>query len=169
MAMPGQFSYLKLDEYVIMPNHIHGIIQIDKSTFSGDEISRANCGNLINRTNCGDAINRVSTFNPTAISTFNPNTFSSSNPNADSGLDSVNKRGGITGDKNPMLNDNLSRAIRWYKGRVSYETRKIHKDFCWQSRFYEHIIRDQRSLNAIRNYIKMNPEKWNEDEVNPRK
>lgn len=37
--------------------------------------------------------------------------------------------GGITGDKNPMLHDNLSRVIRLYKGRVTFESWKIRADF----------------------------------------
>jgi REP element-mobilizing transposase RayT len=30
MEIPNHFEYVKLDEYIIMPNHIHGIIVIDK-------------------------------------------------------------------------------------------------------------------------------------------
>ncbi|MBC8205393.1 MAG: hypothetical protein H8E87_07775 [FCB group bacterium] len=33
-------------------------------------------------------------------------------------------------------------------------------DFCWQSRFYDHIIRNEISLNKIREYIRLNPLKW---------
>ena len=52
---------------------------------------------------------------------------------------------GFAGNKNPMLNDNISRIIRWYKGRCSYEMRKFHADFAWQTRFYDHIIRNDES------------------------
>lgn len=38
-----------------------------------------------------------------------------------------------------------------------------HHAFSWQPRFYDHIIRDDRSLNAIRSYIKNNPAKWEID------
>ena len=31
--------------------------------------------------------------------------------------------GGFAGIKNPMLHDNISRVIRWYKGRCSFEKR----------------------------------------------
>jgi len=43
--------------------------------------------------------------------------------------DNTQMQGGVTGSNNPMLSDNLSRIIRWYKGRVTFETRKIHADF----------------------------------------
>ena len=36
----------------------------------------------------------------------------------------------------------------------------------WQSRFYDHIIRDEKSLNKIRNYIVNNPINWQTDELN---
>jgi putative transposase len=37
----------------------------------------------------------------------------------------------------------------------------------WQSNYYEHIIRDESELHAIREYIRYNPIKWHEDEENP--
>jgi len=30
----------------------------------------------------------------------------------------------------------------------------------WQKSFYTHVIRNERFLNAIRNYIETNPENW---------
>jgi hypothetical protein len=71
--------------------------------------------------------------------------------------------GGATGNKNPMLNKaSLSNMIRWFKGRSVFEIRKIQgcKGFAWHSRFYEHIIRGEKQLARIRNYIKNNPAKW---------
>jgi len=37
----------------------------------------------------------------------------------------------------------------------------------WQRNYYEHIIRDENSLNLIRRYIVGNPAQWAEDENNP--
>ncbi|MFW5804125.1 MAG: transposase [bacterium] len=73
------------------------------------------------------------------------------------------KRGGVTGNKNPMFHDSVSRIIRWYKGRVTFESRKIHADFAWQSRFHDHIIRNQKSFERIQTYIQENPMKWTDD------
>nr|WP_310588101.1 transposase [Dyadobacter frigoris] len=33
----------------------------------------------------------------------------------------------------------------------------------WQRNYYEHIIRNEISLNNIANYIIENPKRWNED------
>ena len=71
--------------------------------------------------------------------------------------------GGITGDHNPMIQENLFRILRWYKGRVTFESRKIHADFSWQARFHDHIIRDEREFERIKNYIITNPSNWRED------
>jgi putative transposase len=122
--IPERFPNVILDEFVIMPNHIHGILTIDSSLQSRD------------------AINRVST--------------------------EVNKTGGVTGECNPMIKKgSLPFVIRWFKGRTSFEIRKINLDFEWQSRYYDHIIKDQKSFLNIQDYIRENPYKWVEDENNP--
>ena len=37
----------------------------------------------------------------------------------------------------------------------------------WQRNYFEHIIRNEKSLNRIREYIAMNPEQWEFDKENP--
>ena len=37
----------------------------------------------------------------------------------------------------------------------------------WQRNYYEHVIRNEQSLNEIRQYIESNPLCWAEDEENP--
>jgi len=125
--IPNQFVFVELDEFVIMPNHVHGILMINS--------------------NGRDAINRVSTDN-----------------------------GGVTGKNNPMLHNSISRFIRWYKGRCTFEINKLYKnainrvsteiDFAWQSRFYDRIIRNDIELNKIREYIQINPREWDNDKNN---
>lgn len=101
--IPKQFSFVELGEYVVMPNHVHGILIINKS---------------------------------------------------------------IPGYHNPMLHENISRVVRWYKGRCSFEIRKIHSDFAWQSRFHDHIIRNTVAYKRIANYITNNPVYWEKDKLN---
>ena len=36
----------------------------------------------------------------------------------------------------------------------------------WQRNYYEHIIRNERALNAIRQYIIENPRRWHLDREN---
>jgi putative transposase len=42
-----------------------------------------------------------------------------------------------------------------------------HPEFSWQPRFYDHIIRDEKGLNAIREYIHNNPAQWEYDRNDP--
>ncbi|HCC70210.1 MAG TPA: hypothetical protein DEQ09_03545, partial [Bacteroidales bacterium] len=70
------------------------------------------------------------------------------------------KKGGVTGHKNPMLNNNVSRIINWYKGAVTYEIRKNKSVFAWQPGFNDHIIRNQKYLEQKREYIRENPINW---------
>lgn len=37
----------------------------------------------------------------------------------------------------------------------------------WQRNYHEHIVRDEPSLNRIREYIATNPERWEFDRENP--
>jgi REP element-mobilizing transposase RayT len=57
--------------------------------------------------------------------------------------------------------DNLSNIIRGFKSSVTKRVRMAgHRDFAWQTRFYDRIIRDENALNRVRIYIKNNPAKW---------
>lgn len=59
---------------------------------------------------------------------------------------------------------NLASIIRGFKSSVTtYAKRNGVIEFKWQSGFYEHIVRDERGLKNIQNYIVNNPLKWNED------
>jgi REP element-mobilizing transposase RayT len=37
----------------------------------------------------------------------------------------------------------------------------------WQRNYYEHVIRNEVSLTAIRQYIEENPARWADDPENP--
>jgi putative transposase len=143
--IPEYFPYARLDAYVVMPNHIHGILTIDKSD-DGIADDRGN------KSDDGIAETRL-------IASLHGKTGESGKSESTENT----PPGGITGDKNPMINENLSKIIRWYKGRTTYETRKIQADFAWQPRFYDIIIRNEESYFRISEYIKNNPSKWQKD------
>ncbi|WP_281322062.1 transposase [Flavobacterium aestivum] len=112
-----QFPYIELGNFQIMPNHMHGILIINKSVET----------QLI------------------------------------PSIESEKAIGGFAGENNPMLAENISRIIRWYKGRCTFEMRKVNQNFEWHSRFHDHIIRNSESFERIQNYIEENPSKWGED------
>ena len=60
--------------------------------------------------------------------------------------------------------------IRTYKAAVTTLCRRAGQDgFAWQTSYYEHIIRNERELNAIRQYIANNPAQWEVDRENPQR
>ena len=98
---------------------------------------------VINQTQEEDAMNRVSTRGD-------------------------GQRGGVTGLFNPMLSKNsLSKIIRWYKGRCTFEINQIYEGFGWQERFHDNIIRDEFARDQIRQYIINNPINWKCDREQP--
>ena len=116
--IPSVFPYAQLGAFVVMPNHIHGIVIIEK-TVSGVAVP------------------------------LHPAT----KPQA----------GGFAGSNNPVLNENLSRIVRWYKGRCSFEIRKVNPVFQWHTRFHDHIIRNDAAYQRIKDYIENNPANWCKD------
>ena len=132
LEIPSYFPFIELGEFVVMPNHTHGILIINKTNDNGEDRRR-------------DAINRVSTL------------LSSTDKHPSK------KTGGFAGNKNPMFHENISRVVRWYKGRCSFEIRKMHRDFEWQSRYHDRVIRNEQEHHRIAQYIVNNPAKWNED------
>jgi putative transposase len=125
MEIPNHFPFIELGNFVVMPNHVHGILIINHHVETRLIASDNNETRL--------------------IASLQENV------------------GGFSGNKNPMLNDNISKIIRWYKGRCSFECRKTHSNFAWQSRFHDHIIRNSKSFDIIQNYIFENPLNWKDD------
>lgn len=58
-----------------------------------------------------------------------------------------------------LIKSNATRRIRLLLGQSQF--------IVWQDGFYEHIIRDERALQEIRQYIANNPGNWAEDVENP--
>ena len=67
----------------------------------------------------------------------------------------------------------LSRIIQWYKSLTTARYRIAVRENnwppfnrrLWQRNYYEHIIRNERALIAIRNYIRNNPANWPQDQL----
>lgn len=102
--IPTHYKKTELDYYVIMPNHIHGII----------------------------ITNEVETGHAPSLQ---------------------------------MQGPTLGNIVGSFKSAVSkWAHKNNYNNFHWQSRFYDHIIRNENDLRRIREYIKNNPLKWELDE-----
>jgi len=67
-----------------------------------------------------------------------------------------------------LLPGSVSVIINQFKGAVTHWCKNNHHgDFAWQPGFYDHIIRNSKSLHYINQYIQTNPENWNDDVYHP--
>jgi len=105
-AIPEHFPFVILDEFVIMPNHVHGIIIINKPPEEQQEW-------------------RTNEFGPQS--------------------------------------KNLASIMRGFKVGVKKYATINGIDFAWQTRYHDHIIRNETSFYRIKNYIKNNPKNWTDD------
>ena len=70
----------------------------------------------------------------------------------------------------------LQKMVQWFKTMSTNEYIHGIKEYgwppfkgnLWQRSFYEHVIRNDESLNRIREYIVTNPQRWHLDRENPR-
>ncbi|NJN56725.1 MAG: transposase [Leptolyngbyaceae cyanobacterium SL_5_9] len=108
-----QYSYVHLDAWVVMPNHLHGILVLT------------------------DPCRGVSRNAPTEDAT---------------------------------TRKSLGRLIGAFK-TVSTKRINLMRDtsgsVVWQRNYYEHIIRNEKSLHYIRQYIHHNPVSWQQDQLHP--
>lgn len=136
--IPNKFENVKLDVYQIMPDHLHGIIIIKSD--NRRNLTRLPDGQVHQIPNKKNFINEKNFVNeiPTG------NEF----------------RSGIRNNPMELKSISLGRILRWFKGRVKYETNKIIPGFKWQSRFYDRIIRNDKEFYFIGEYIINNPLNW---------
>jgi len=120
--LPERFPQVVLDAFVVMPNHVHGILVITDPA--------PTVGATVGATPTVGATTRVA---PTV--------------------------GNIIGAFKSRVTVEYIRGVKtsgWppFRGRL------------WQRNYYEHIIRNERALNAIRRYILENPLRWHLDREN---
>ena len=119
--LPERFPTIALDEFVVMPNHLHFIVWLNPSPADTPVGTQLNCAPE------PDCVPHHATTAPT-----------------------------------------LGQVVRVFKAVTSRRIRESGgDDFGWQRNYYERVIRNERELNAIREYIHNNPAHWAEDTENP--
>jgi putative transposase len=121
---------LWMGEFVVMPNHFHGIIGIGENEYNTKR-------GVVDGVGGRDAMHCVST-RPASETNRPKNQFG-------------------------PQSKNLASVVRGFKIGVTKNARSVHADFEWQSRFHDHIIRDDKSFQKISDYIINNPAHWQED------
>lgn len=131
LKSPQVRDNLKLDAWVVMPNHVHGIVWLIETR-------------------------RGATLAPPKLapSTFAPPTLTP--PQQKLG-------------RSP---NHLGSFITGFKSSVTRQINQLRDNSelpIWQRNYYETIIRDEKSLHSIRDYINRNPEHWLQDEEHPQR
>jgi REP element-mobilizing transposase RayT len=119
--LEARFPNIKLDEFILMPNHIHGIIFLNGLSPVGAIHELASVGGIYE----SPLQYRRNMVLPKVIGYFKMNTAK-------------------------LINQMLNKSGAF-----------------WQRSYYEHIIRNEKELSRIREYIQNNPLKWDMDRENP--
>jgi REP element-mobilizing transposase RayT len=122
--IPSQFPFASIGPFVVMPNHVHGILIISQHSYPNKRYMKNNPAQEIPlKENC-QSKNRLSEVN------------------------------------NPMLYDGLGKVVRWFKGRCTYDIRKLNPNFSWQTLYHDRIIKNELEYHSAEIYIQNNPKKW---------
>ena len=128
---------VSLDQWIVMPNHLHGILVIARDP--GVETPQ--------RIEASDRLAEDS-------------------QSTQRGRNDGMQRGVSTASR--LQAGSLGAIVGQFKSRSTKRLwRSGFPDFGWQPRFYDHIIRDDGSLDHIRQYIIDNPANWDSQEVVP--
>ncbi len=154
---------LKMGEYIVMPDHFHAVIIIGKNPFN-----RTDAMHCVSTVSTGKSFSTVSTGKSFSPKDLSKEILSSEDLSKEIlSPEDLSKEILSKENSNSIQNQfgpqskNLASIIRGFKSSVTTYARKNGmKDFKWQSRFYEHIIRDEQSFNRIQKYIINNPAKW---------
>jgi len=124
--IPNHFPFVELGEYVVMPNHVHGILIFNK---------------LVETPKLGVS---------TTVETI--------------GATKTDQHNRTAAASQKWYSGTLGAIVNQYKRVCTINARMIHSDFAWQSRFHDHIIRNEDSFQRISNYILSNPLNWTDDQ-----
>ena len=129
--IPKHYPNFILDEFIIMPNHVHGILLI-----------KHNDDNKTVGANNHSPFSGVAPF-PLWANDYSP-------------LQEQQKRMGTS--------KTIGSVVRGYKiGVTKWFRQNTNIYLVWQRNYWERIIRNKIELNNIRQYIKGNPSKWQDD------
>jgi putative transposase len=142
---------VELDAFIIMPNHVHGIIRI-----------------------INNIPNHVGAYGNTPPQDGNTPPQDGNTPPQDGNTPRINDQKSQNKNESNKFRSpskTIGAIIRGYKSAV---TTKINSEDrlpgrkIWQRNYYEHIIRNDQALNRIREYIIQNPMNWADDRINPK-
>ena len=149
---------IELDAFTVMPNHLHGILWILGP--KGEHILW-NTGYVV-----PDAVGPKSLRPNVVPNGVGPGPNAVRPYNNGAAPSSIGPANAIP----PMRPRSLASWASGFKSAVTSRIRKLWNDptaVVWQEDYFERIIRDEKELLNIRDYILSNPLRWNLDRENP--
>ena len=147
---PAHFPMVELDAFVVMPNHVHGVIVIVNDGTGMVSKTIVNDGRgMVSKTIMDDGrgmISKTIMDDGTGMACHAPTKREFSKPIAGS----------------------LSTIVGAFKSAVTKHINRLPNPPdhpIWQRNYYEHIIRHEKSLNQIRAYVANNAAQWTQDSL----
>jgi len=150
LKLPERFPAIAMDEYLVMPNHFHGIIMINDADteLSPHDVDRR-----------GEPRVR-----PPLESCIRPPL---NGEHENQGEHKVRPYGTPAGSVGRIVQAFKSMTTNAYIHGVNEHGWPPFPGRLWQRNYYERVIRDERELDVARKYILENPIKWDLDRENP--
>jgi len=161
LKLPEKYPRIQLDKYILMPNHIHGIIII----VGADPRVRPD-------NNKEQMQNKDTGFKGEGEHVGSPLRGSQQRGSQQRDLQ---QRGSQQQNSSKQQTVSLFQIMQWFKTMTTNEyIRNVKQNNwppfnkrVWQRNYHDRIIRNENELNRIREYIINNPRKWDSDTENP--
>lgn len=152
LGLPAHYSNVVLDAFVVMPNHVHGIVWLAEDDAAAQGI-REQIGLV------PDPHAAATEREPNEIA-LDPKRagFKPAPTGIDAAPSTVARRHALP---------EIMRGFKTFSSRAINGMRGVSGVPLWQRNYYEHIIRNDIALHRIRDYILGNPARWNVDRDNP--
>ncbi|GMT46898.1 MAG: hypothetical protein IEMM0007_0464 [bacterium] len=144
LDLPKRFEHIELCEYVVMPNHFHGIIHR-----RGEPCVRPD-NSCVRPDNSRQHQKMANTCTTEHKGEHKVRPYPIPNGTSDGSIGRI-----IQAFKSFTTNE-------YIRGVKQNNWRRFDKKL-WQRNYYEHVIRDNESYRHISEYIQNNPLKWRED------
>jgi len=150
--IPDHAQHVILDEFVVMPNHIHGIIILQGNEDNVRENDAETRRKFLHaQREYSDDSNKNESPETTPDSPDSPNP-----PPAD--IRTIGQQRFQNIGKNT-----ISTIVGGYKSAVTKHARRAGHEMAWQTRFHDHIIGDEKEFHYIAEYIRNNVANWKDD------
>jgi REP element-mobilizing transposase RayT len=137
IEIPKHFPHIVLHEFVIMPDHVHVLLEINKRKHSDQNSVKPHHGVALHCNSHSDASHH-------GVRRHIKDNY-------------VEPRYSVALQIKCPRKGSISIVINQFKGSVKRYCNKHHIKFTWQSKFYDRIIRDELEFESTRVYIRNNP------------